>query len=68
MGATPLTFQDMILTLEHYWAEKGCKKASSSGAIKPPMAEELLEFYTPEELLPYAPAARGACTRRQHHQ
>ena len=24
MGATPLTFQDMILTLEHYWAEKGC--------------------------------------------
>ena len=26
------------------------KKASSSGAIKPPMAEELLEFYTPEQL------------------
>ena len=24
MSATPLTFQDMILTLEHYWAEKGC--------------------------------------------
>lgn len=26
------------------------KKASSSGAIKPPMAEELLDFYTPEQL------------------
>ncbi|MGI6231100.1 MAG: methionine--tRNA ligase [Tractidigestivibacter sp.] len=26
------------------------KKASSSGAIKPPMAEELLEYYTPEQL------------------
>ncbi len=26
------------------------KKASSSGAIKPPMAEDLLDFYTPEQL------------------
>ncbi|MBQ6491446.1 MAG: class I tRNA ligase family protein [Atopobiaceae bacterium] len=26
------------------------KKASSSGAIKPPMAAELLDFYTPEQL------------------
>ena len=26
------------------------KKASSSGAIKPPMAEELLDYYTPEQL------------------
>ncbi|MBQ5331290.1 MAG: class I tRNA ligase family protein [Oscillospiraceae bacterium] len=26
------------------------KKASSSGEIKPPMADELLNFYTPEEL------------------
>lgn len=26
------------------------KKASSSGAIKPPMAQELLDFYTPEQL------------------
>ncbi len=26
------------------------KKASSSGVIKPPMAEELLDFYTPEQL------------------
>ena len=26
------------------------KKASSSGAIKPPMADELLEHYTPEQL------------------
>ena len=26
------------------------KKASSSGSIKPPMAEELLDFYTPEQL------------------
>jgi len=24
MGDTPLTFQDMILTLQHYWADKGC--------------------------------------------
>ena len=24
MGETPLTFQDMILTLEHYWASCGC--------------------------------------------
>ncbi len=22
--ATPLTFQDMILTLQHYWSERGC--------------------------------------------
>lgn len=26
------------------------KKASSSGAVKPPMADDLLEFYTPEQL------------------
>jgi methionyl-tRNA synthetase len=26
------------------------KKASSSGKVKPPMAQELLEFYTPDEL------------------
>lgn len=26
------------------------KKASSSGAIKPPMADELLDYYTPEQL------------------
>ena len=26
------------------------KKASSSGAIKPPMAEDLLDYYTPEQL------------------
>lgn len=26
------------------------KKASSSGAVKPPMAAELLDFYTPEQL------------------
>ena len=26
------------------------KKASSSGAIKPPMAEEMLDYYTPEQL------------------
>ncbi len=26
------------------------KKASSSGAVKPPMAEELLDYYTPEQL------------------
>ncbi|ADL50700.1 methionine--tRNA ligase [Clostridium cellulovorans] len=26
------------------------KKASSSGAVKPPMARELLEYYTPEQL------------------
>lgn len=26
------------------------KKASSSGNVKPPMAEELLEYYTPEQL------------------
>ncbi|GHU51932.1 hypothetical protein FACS1894132_00460 [Clostridia bacterium] len=26
------------------------KKASSSGTIKPPMAEELLDYYTPEQL------------------
>ncbi len=26
------------------------KKASSSGAVKPPMADELLNFYTPEQL------------------
>lgn len=26
------------------------KKASSSGAVKPPMAQELLDFYTPEQL------------------
>lgn len=26
------------------------KKASSSGAIKPPLAEEMLSFYTPEQL------------------
>ena len=24
MSTTPLTFQDMILALEHYWADKGC--------------------------------------------
>lgn len=28
----------------------GDKKASSSGAIKPPMAQELLDHYTPEQL------------------
>jgi len=28
----------------------GDKKASSSGAVKPPMAQELLEHYTPEQL------------------
>lgn len=28
----------------------GDKKASSSGAVKPPMAKELLEHYTPEQL------------------
>lgn len=26
------------------------KKASSSGAVKPPMADELLDYYTPEQL------------------
>ena len=26
------------------------KKASSSGSVKPPMADDLLEFYTPEQL------------------
>lgn len=26
------------------------KKASSSGAVKPPMADDLLDFYTPEQL------------------
>ncbi len=26
------------------------KKASSSGSVKPPMAEELLDYYTPEQL------------------
>ncbi len=26
------------------------KKASSSGAVKPPMAEDLLDYYTPEQL------------------
>jgi methionyl-tRNA synthetase len=26
------------------------KKASSSGSVKPPMADELLEYYTPEQL------------------
>jgi methionyl-tRNA synthetase len=26
------------------------KKASSSGAVKPPMAADLLEYYTPEQL------------------
>lgn len=29
------------------------KKASSSGAIKPPMAEDLLSMYTPEQLRPH---------------
>ena len=24
MSESPLTFQDMILALEHYWADKGC--------------------------------------------
>ncbi|MEE8721462.1 MAG: class I tRNA ligase family protein [Eggerthellaceae bacterium] len=28
----------------------GNKKASSSGAVKPPSADELLEYYTPEQL------------------
>lgn len=28
----------------------GDKKASSSGAVKPPSADELLDFYTPEQL------------------
>ena len=28
----------------------GDKKASSSGAVKPPTADELLDFYTPEQL------------------
>ncbi len=45
---------DGELTLPHLIANNHVlfldKKASSSGSIKPPMAKELLQFYTPEQL------------------
>jgi methionyl-tRNA synthetase len=46
--------EDGELTLPHLIANNHVlfmdKKASSSGYIKPPMAKELLQFYTPEQL------------------
>ncbi len=41
-------FQDTPIANHHILFMS--KKASSSGAIKPPMAEELLDAYTPEQL------------------
>ncbi|MDR1422741.1 MAG: class I tRNA ligase family protein [Coriobacteriales bacterium] len=41
--------QQSLLVANHHLQFLG-KKASSSGAIKPPMADELLDYYTPEQL------------------
>ncbi|MCL2084484.1 MAG: class I tRNA ligase family protein [Oscillospiraceae bacterium] len=46
-GAGQLVMSDLIVN--HHMLFLG-RKASSSSAVKPPMARELLEYYTPEQL------------------
>lgn len=46
-GETGLVMSDLIVNNHMLFLNK---KASSSGAVKPPMAHELLEHYTPEQL------------------
>lgn len=47
--ATDMPLKQTTLVANHHLL-LGNKKASSSGAVKPPTADELLDYYTPEQL------------------
>ena len=56
MGTSALTFQDMILALEHYWADKGC-------TVMQPYDSEVGAgtFHTATTLRSLGPAAWRTC-------